>query len=103
MLSLALSSSQHCLAVRVGQIEMSQNAINVKNRRNFQQWFWDKKFIACATDGSKGGAIRKPKGMGAGEVQKNIYSRGGGGGVRATYKKKLAQGKIKWKKFMHAN
>ena len=73
---------------------MSQNAINVKNRLNFRQCFWDKKFIACATDGSKGGAIRKPKGMGAGEVQTNIYS-WGGGGVWATYKKKLAQGKIK--------
>ena len=42
---------------------------------------------ACATDGSKGGAIRKLKGVGAGEVQKNIYSRGGG--VRAKYEKKI--------------
>ena len=91
MLSLALSSSQHCFAVRVGQIEMSQNAINVKNRLNFRQWFWDKKFIACATDGSKGGAIRKLKGVGAGEVQKDVYSRGGGGGVGEVQKKNCAK------------
>ena len=74
---------------------MSQNAINVKNRLNFRQCFWDKKFIACATDGPKGGAIRKPKGMGAGEVQTNIYSWGGGGGFGRRTKKKLTQGKIK--------
>ena len=74
---------------------MSQNAINVKNRLNFRQCFWDKKFIACATDGSKGGAIRKPKGMGAGEVQTNIYSWGGGGGsVGDVQKKNWRKGKL---------
>ena len=61
------------------------------------------KFIACATDKTKGGAIRKLMGVGAGEVQK-IYSRGsgGGGGVGGRSTKKNIRARENSMKKVHA-